>query len=150
TTYNDDRDARSDATPTNETPRPLQLSTSLEYSPVEPMHLDDSPEAFTRYHPPPQQHQQRQPDEYGMQATYTPGGNAFEDFRLHDDDEEDLPQQRQASSSAATYLDYRSVSPNLNMHAPGAGAGGLGVVNHNRAVSEEWPQEALRHMNLGR
>ncbi|KAK0321995.1 hypothetical protein LTR54_005749 [Friedmanniomyces endolithicus] len=151
TTYNDDRDARSDATPTNETPRPLQLSTALEYSPVEPLHLDDSPEAFTRYHPPPQQHQQvqRQPDEYGMRATYTPGGNAFEDFRLHDEDDEEVP-QRQASSSAGTYLDYRSGSPNLNMHPAGVGTGGLGVVNHGRAESEEWPQEALRHMNLGR
>ncbi|KAK5738466.1 hypothetical protein LTR17_005994 [Elasticomyces elasticus] len=130
TTYNDDIDERSDATPTNETPRPLQLNNTLDYSPVEPLRYDTA-ESLSKQ-------QQRSPDEYNMQATYHPGGDAYEQFQHHDEDPE-------PSNSAVPYLDYRPVSPSLDLRPAG-----LRVANHSRDSSEEYPQEALKHMNFGR
>lgn len=118
----DEREAKSDDTPTNERPRPLALNTTTDYSPIEPLHLDE--QGFSgqdQWAPQPYQQYQQPP-------AWSP------------------PQH--GPSQGNTYLHYEPSSP-IEM---GGRGGGLRVANPNRdsAGSEEWPQEALRHMNIGR
>lgn len=136
----DEREARSDDTPTNETPGPLHLNTTLEYSPVEQASFE-SPESFA--HQPPQAQYQYQPhNTYGSEERY-------EHFQAPPNEPEPAPYQRAAG---APYLDYRPASPISGMEPGGRGSGngGLRVANRTSDASEDWPQEALRHMNLGR
>ena len=146
----DDRGTiRSDVTPTNETPRPMQmqLNTTLDYSPVEPMSFD-SPDSLHRHHQAPTSGGliQGGRDEYQMQATYTPG----DDFDFGTQVSEPA-----RGSTAMSYLDYRPVSPTLGLHTVGnggegggGGGGGLRVANHSRQESDDWKKDALRSMSF--
>lgn len=126
--YADERDSRSDATPTNERPRPLHVSTSLhpglnttlDYSPVE-HNLYESPDRsrgyvaeplFEMIYPSPLQEQ-----------VYAPNG------------------------PAPTYLEYSPVSP---IEVPGGVSGRLRIANPTDESSDDWSQDAMRHLNLGR
>ncbi|KAK5134497.1 hypothetical protein LTR08_006414 [Meristemomyces frigidus] len=130
-----------DATPTNETPRPVQLNTTLAYSPVEPLHLNT-----------PQQHaatpqQQPPPRDYAMQATYTPGGDDYDAYFAR----EEPPPPPLQPTSHPTYSDYRPgylSGGNSNGSTAGGGSGGLRIANRTSEGSEDWSQQALRHMNL--
>lgn len=129
---NDEREA----TPTNEKPRPpqpLQLNTTLDYSPIEPVPFD-SPERLAQQQP---QH------DYGMQATFSPS-ESYDRY-------EPLEPAQQQSSNPAPYLNYR---PDLSLGDAtngGSRSGGLRVANFTlEDEDEDWSQEALRHMNLGR
>lgn len=115
-TYTQDELTRNDATPTNETPRPMQLNTTLDYSPVDPTSFDSPEEALT--HPQhPQQHYQpnheeyrKYQDEWQLQPTFTSPGSYD---RYESDDLEPQKQQPQqhyyspTSEPSSTYLDYR-------------------------------------------
>ena len=107
----DRSDSRNDATPTNETPRPYELSTTVDYSPVEPYSFD-SPEQMGR----------GQPDyRYQMQSSYA-GPDSFDPYNDRIDAQE----------------------------LEGSGAG-LRVANlTSSSGSDDWEQEALRSMNIGR
>lgn len=60
-----DYDRGNDDTPTNEHPNPYNLNTTLDYSPIEPTHLDtDSPQRYgslSNFHQQQQQYAQQQP-----------------------------------------------------------------------------------------
>lgn len=131
--YNDEREARSDDTPTNETPRPLQLNDTLEYSPVEQMNFDSSND---RSHP-------DQPD-YGMHASYNSPGDEYNPYAIS----HDAPS---AQDDPKPYVAYRPESPTVDLRTLGDDGGGLlRVANHTRDPSDDdWSQEALRQMNLG-
>jgi len=134
TTYGaatDEREARSDDTPTNETPRPLQLNNTLEYSPVEHMHYD-SQEQLSNH-----QHGQA---EYGMRATsgQRTAYGAFDPYK-----------QGQELAEEPPYSNYSSVEQPFRGGAGGGGSG-LRVANPVGELTEDdWGQEALRQMNLG-
>ncbi|KAK5111452.1 hypothetical protein LTR62_004904 [Meristemomyces frigidus] len=145
TTYGgmDDRsESRSDVTPTNETPRPMQLNTTLDYSPVEPLNFD-SPSSLARPQP-----QSLPRDEYQMQATYAPGDDfEFSPSRHENDDEA----AHVPASTMKAYTDYRPESPILGGgQLRGGGRGALRVANHSRGESDEWRQDALRQMEVWR
>ncbi|KAK3117818.1 hypothetical protein LTR53_000367 [Teratosphaeriaceae sp. CCFEE 6253] len=93
----DDRDARSDATPTNETPRPLQLNTTVDYSLVDDLPFD-APEPLAR-------RPQYANEEYSMQATYTPTESYDQYFPLGN------ASLQQPAAPSASFADHRSVSP---------------------------------------
>lgn len=113
--YPERSDSRSDLTPTNETPRPLPLNTTLDYSPADRMSYDS-----------PEQHRYDQPSyEYPMRASY---GAPLESYNPYEHrPERSEPQELEGS------------------------AGGLRVANRtNSNQSDDWEQEALRSLNLGR
>ena len=140
-----------DHTPTNETPGGgrLQLNTTLDYSPIDGTpHFERSPVV---------QHGRTgmAGDQYDLQATYAPGSDPYEQYAQHnyeDEEEQHASQQSRPvaaplqQAASASYLDYRPVSP---IDMPIAKPGGLRIANRSSGASEEWPQEALRHMNLG-
>lgn len=129
-------DSRNDDTPTNETPRPLQLNTTLEYSPV-PVELD-TPANFPGG---------------GQHPHHQTGGGAADDLSAFDFHPGFTP----ASSSAhyqpqqhhQSYSPYDDDSPS-DVPRPLNGGGGLRVANRASASSDEdWGAAALRHMKLG-
>lgn len=129
-----DRDGRSDNTPTNETPRPLHLNTTLEYSPVDAPTFD-SPEMMRHATPsgehsqPHYQHQQQAYHQsYGEQ-----GGSEYASYE----------------PSSPIDVDLGTASGWHGNTGGGGGGGGLRVANRSSGVSDDWPQEALRHMSLG-
>lgn len=125
--YVDGRDSRSDATPTNERPRPLQvntaLNTTLDYSPIDG-EMYDSPDR-------------------SRATTREPSFEMVHPPHLYQ------PEQRQmAPAPTATYLDYSPISPN---DAPMVGGGGgLRIANPTDENSDDWSHDALRHLNLER
>lgn len=109
----DDRDARSDDTPTNERPRPLQLNTTLDYSPIDKTRMFyESPNvSMPQLDQEHQQHQHQQHQQY----------------------------QQDAPRYDSTYLTYEPVSPiELSMGEPARG--GLRVANRTSSGSDDdWP-----------
>lgn len=134
TTYggaNDLREARSDDTPTNETPQPLQLNNTLEYSPVQQMHADSTEQLS---------HQQGE-DEYSAPARSGPE-TAYGTFTPYG--------QGQELAEGTSYHNYSPVEQSLQGGPGGGTSGGLRVANTAGELSEDdWGQEALRQMNLG-
>lgn len=123
-------DAR-DITPTNETPRPLNLNTTADYSPVDPQSFDSLEKS---------RQQQPSQNEYGMQATFSPGDGDYDPYQPTAEPQE----QEQQSRSGGTYLNYSPIE------FSGSG-GGLRVANPSSdGGDDDWGQDALRHMNLGR
>jgi len=140
----DPRDARSDMTPTNEHPRPLvQLNTTLDYSPIDAPLGFDSPEALQHHSQPPPRARGDGGASLGMHATYQSSHEPYDQYERRADGPSGA-----GAPAAAPYLDYRPVSP-IEMTGPGGGGGGLRIANRTSGQSEDWPQEALRHMNLG-
>lgn len=138
-------DSRNDDTPTNETPRPLQLNTTLDYSPVQPVELD-TPANFSSQQP-QQTHDQMQasPADDLSSFDYHPGFTAA-------GSEAQAPQAyHQPQQQHPTYSPYDDDSPSdVPRPLNGGGGGGLRVANRASASSEEdWGAEALRHMKLG-
>lgn len=129
-------DSRNDDTPTNETPRPLQLNTTLDYSPVQPVELET-----------PAQYASQQQQNSHQQAHVSPGDD-LSSFDFH-------PGFTAAGSSQPqqqpNYSPYEDDSPSdVPRPLNGGGGGGLRVANRASGESEEdWGAEALRHMKLG-
>ena len=67
--FSERSDSRNDLTPTNETPQPIELNTTLEYSPVDRQSYD-SPEQFRHGSPEEYRHQMRA--SYGAPESYNP------------------------------------------------------------------------------
>ena len=121
-------ESRSDSTPTNENPRPLQTNT--EYSPVEARWFD-SPEQLTRDR-----------SKYQMRASYN---GPLESYNPFDQRQEERQQVEELEGSSGAYLDESPVIPQ------GTFGGGLRVANRaNSDGSDEWQNDALRSLNLRR
>ena len=142
----DSRAAGSDLTPTAERPQPpLNLSTTLDYSPIDMPHspsgMSWSEERQEMFAPANGQGKQAatlgsnralQHQHYGQAvpyeapATSQPPPPHTNRFALDDDDDDD---------------DGR--------YNRGGSGGGLRVANRTSMDEQDWPQEALMHMNLG-
>ena len=128
-------ESRSDLTPTNETPRPLDLNTTLEYSPVERRSFDSPEQLQTRNRDQGYQHQSSATLQY-------PGSyDRYDEYRDEDDSDDD-----QQPGQSTSYGDYSE------LEAPHEGhGGGLRIANRSSSnESSNWEQDALRSLNLGR
>ncbi|KAF2726371.1 AMP-binding protein [Polychaeton citri CBS 116435] len=142
-------DDRNDDTPTNETPRPLQLNTTLDYSPVDGGQFD-SPEHFSGGQI--DGHQQA-PSQPPYQQQYQSGSADY-----HPGYQPPVQQQQHYSSVEPSYAgQYSNNSPQIPEPSfgsmRGGGSGGLRVTNQISNSSDEdddWSASALRQMNLGR
>lgn len=116
-------DRKNDETPTNETPRPLVLNTSLDYSPVE--------QPFTAI-------QDDQPLQYDRQLSNW------------DDDQQ---QYQHPSGNSYGYPDYPSPtnygpeSPESPVEMPRP-LGGLRIANRSSSASSDWGTSALKDLNI--
>ncbi|KAH9826360.1 DMAP1-binding Domain [Teratosphaeria destructans] len=134
-----------DDTPTNETPRPLTLDTGMGYEPARAMSFDASdPQAsHDEYTAHPDQYQTYHAQSSGRpqyadespvipQASFGLGnGGSGAGLKIANQSEEDSPVESQMSA-------YQ-----------GLGGGRSRVANRSSAQSDDWGQDALRHMNLG-
>jgi acyl-CoA synthetase (AMP-forming)/AMP-acid ligase II len=142
----DERDTRSDDTPTNENPRPmlqpLNLNTTLDYSPVDPMNFD-SPEQLA-------QRQQMAHAEYGLlPGAYDQHPDQQQYHAYYPSTAEQQPQHPQPMPRGqGVYDDDSPIEPHLTGFGNGGG-GGLRIANRSSGQSDDWGEEALRHMNLG-
>lgn len=128
----DRSESRDGLTPTNETPRPLQLNTTLDYSPVEPLSYD-SPEHFQQQHRDQDYHYQSQ-DRRDSERSY----EQYDDYG-------DLQRPDESSSYHPGYSELEAP------YTGGDFGGGLRVANRsNSNESGNWEQDALRSMNLNR
>jgi hypothetical protein len=135
-------ESRNDDTPTNETPRPLQLNTTLDYSPIgEPNVLDsDSPNRFGGH-----------------------GGHDAERSAADDLSSFDFHPGFQAAGSETQQQGYHQTGQHLQggygrfehdddspVDVPQAlnGGGGLRVANRSSGDSDDWGAEAIRHLGL--
>ena len=129
---NGGRESRSDITPTNETPHPMQLNTTMDYSPVEPLSFD-TPEQLSHVGPSYSRH---------ADADHVQGG--------HYGQYADHTQADSQPGQSASYLDDSPIERSHN-GLGGLGNGGLRVANRASSGSDDdWQQDALRSMNLGR
>lgn len=110
-----DREGRNDSTPTNERPMPLQLNTTLDYSPVGGHVMYESPNPTSS-------------------GAHSGNGRPGESYSTPND-----------TYGSGDYLSYQPASP---IEIPMGGRGGLRVANRTSVESEEWSQEAMRHLNL--
>lgn len=114
-------DRRNDDTPTNETPRPLALNTTLDYSPIE--------QPFTAIHDEkPLQYDRRQSDWDDDHEQYqNPPGHGYPDY------------------PSANYDPDSPESP-VEMPRP---LGGLRIANRSStASSDDWGSSALKDLNI--
>lgn len=113
--------SRNDDTPTNETPRPLALNTSLDYSPVE--------QPFTAINDQPQfdGRQLEWDDEY--QQYQEQPGHGYPDYPSH--------------------TNYAPESPESPVEMPRP-LGGLRIANRTSTTSDtsDWAGSALKDLNL--
>lgn len=125
----DERERRSDDTPTNERPLQLQLNTTLDYSPIDG-NLFDSPDRPTgdglegrrngdeeRYPASQLQHQHLQ--------------------HQHLQTSPPLHVEQNAGATTGMYLNYRPASP-IDVSLPGISGGGLRVANRMSGASDDW------------
>jgi hypothetical protein len=154
-----DFDRANDHTPTNENPNPY-LNTTLDYSPIEPGHLDtDSPQRYVSqtdlqqghapdissfdYHSGFQTDAPTQAQPYHQQPIGVAHGQTLQERQMQSQQQ---PQYGQYSHQG-TYYDDDDDSP-VEMPQGLNGGGGLRVANRASGESEDWGTEALRHMNL--
>lgn len=114
---------RNDETPTNETPRPFNLNTSLDYSPAG--EYADMVEDYT--------HPRSDWDNYGQ-------------YDAHNQPTHGYPEYPTQSGSQFGYTPAADESP-VDVPAP---LGGLRVMNRTSGIDDDWGQDALRQMNLGK
>ncbi|KAK4991613.1 hypothetical protein LTR66_006495 [Elasticomyces elasticus] len=135
--------SRNDDTPTNERPQPLQLNTTLDYSPVENPHGYFYSSPNTNAHSPAESYAaQERGDSLSYHAPPPP-------FSIpHERD----PRQGEPSSQQQqqTYLAYNAQMANEPSFGALGGGGGLRVANRGSEGSVDWGESALRHMKLGR
>lgn len=115
--------SRSDDTPTNETPKPLALNTTLDYSPI------DQP--FTAIHEQPTQQYERRQSDW--------------------DDDEYQPYQKETGHGYPDYpsqhADYGPDSPESPVEMPRP-LGGLRIANRSSTASSDWGSSALKDLNI--
>jgi len=131
--YDNPAETRNDITPTNETPRPLNLNTTLDYSPVDHPYLGDAAPTPDEYAHPRSDwghdHHDYAPYDYGHDHRGV-GGDAQVDRGQQEEDEEEEEE-----------------SP---VEIPRPLGGGLRVANRTSVVSEDdWGENALKAMELG-
>jgi len=131
---NDEREARSDMTPTNENPGLLQLNTALDYSPVQRLDLDT----------PEETPQRSNRESYGMRSTYQPS-EQYEQYHPSTDLFDTPSSPPYATKYQSSPIEMDSGSP-IEMR----NRGGLTIANRTSGQSDDWPPEALRHMNIDR
>lgn len=112
---------RNDDTPTNETPHPLNLNTSLDYSPAE------------QYADVVGEHPYSNWDNYGQYDEHSQPSHGYPDY----------PSQ---GGSQLGYTPAADDSP-VDMPAP---LGGLRVMNRTSAIEDDWGEDALRQLNLAK
>jgi len=130
-------DSRDDHTPTNENPQPLQLNTTLDYSPVE-LGTGDSDSPNLHFHARPISEQPAGDlSAFDFNPGFTP---AAPPPRVHP------PIAPAAGGGYARYGDASPVEVPRGLN----GGGGLRVANRSSGDSEDWGAEALRQMDFGR
>ncbi|KAK4631032.1 hypothetical protein CLAFUR4_03808 [Fulvia fulva] len=133
---------RNDDTPTNERPQPLNLNTTLDYSPIDPYQggISNTDDGFGySQHPPAHAHEDWNQHDY---QPYAPPSHGYPDY---------LSQSQHS---------YQIPDPDSPVDIPqplaggggGGGGGGLTVANRTSVISddegEDWGAEALKQMNL--
>ncbi|KAF2158667.1 hypothetical protein M409DRAFT_30831 [Zasmidium cellare ATCC 36951] len=114
---------RNDDTPTNETPRPLNLNTSLDYSPAA-----QYADVVEDYH-----HPRANWDDYGQYDEHSQPAHGYPDY----------------PAQGGTQLGYTPAADDSPIDMP-APLGGLRVMNRTSAAEDDWGEDALRQLNLGK
>ena len=161
TARNDSRAAGSDSTPTAERPQPpMTLNTTVEYSPID---MQPSPSAMSWNEGQQETINQRHPSyassqsygdslyPNGQQPQHQQYGQAvpYEISDTNNVQGSRVPPQSQPPPHTNRFaLDDDDDDDDVR-YDRGASGGGLRVANRTSIDSEDWPQEALMHMNLG-
>ena len=158
----DSREAGSDLTPTLERPQPpMTLNTTLDYSPVA---LQPSPGGMSW--------NEGQRESISQRQLSQASSEGYGDTLRSNDSQSQHQHYGQALPHPPPATDQARGSSGLQSHPPlhtnrfalddddddddddvrygrGASGGGLRVANRTSLDSEDWPQEAIMHMNLG-
>lgn len=152
-------ESRSDATPTNENPRPLQLHPSMQYSPVESESYDDQlaeqQDQASRFDFEPEQAVQEDGDadignDHGHSFYHDEGEE--DDGDVHDNElDDDSAVARPPQAYPEAYTEYSPVEPPQHQEEYGGPrmGGGLRITNRTSSASDDWEKDALASLNLG-
>ncbi|KAF2238281.1 AMP-binding protein [Viridothelium virens] len=149
----------SDSTPTAERPQPpMSLNTTLDYSPIDMPHSPSAMSWTEGQQETLSQGQQTQATGQGYGDTLSPNDRLPQHQQYGQalpyeiPREQSQPQGQQPSHVNRFALDDDDDDDDDNddvRYDRGASGGGLRVANRTSVDSEDWPQEALMHMNMG-
>ena len=143
-------ESRNDLTPTRETPKPLMVNTTLDYSPVEPQAWDTSDQLRKKASYGGEMRASHA--DYGSWETFDPYA-ASQQQRQQQQQQQQYQEQHQPTAYTRGYDDEDDspVEYHSGFGPSGGGGGGLRVANRASSGSEDgsWERDALRSMNLG-